>query len=388
MQELFTNQKVIDMTSGKVSLTEAFGHNLVMKLIAVCRRYSSGMKNQLKRSLNYLSNKISSNIIDQLLHTVNSMPPSASLIELNSRVLAEISKISDEKNQSLITNFMIEGIHPSILVVKQNGRRIFLDPRDPDITIHYLLNLSWEPQVTSVFTKVFQVFKSGHPESSLRTIFVDCGANVGLHSLSAAELGYEVFAFEPDPLTFKFLHLNGTMNGLKITSKKLAVSDVEGELQFTVDSRSSGMSGLSKSESGIGRFTGEKDPDKRFSQIKVDSITLSKHFADIIHSDEAGLLCLKIDTEGAEGEVLAGAKSLIEQFDSCVIICEMHLDNQNLLKQYEKIVEVGISSGKFINMQLLKFMEEPITINHLDSGTWHQNGRGDLALFLSSRDIF
>ena len=345
------------------------------------------MKKYIKRIIDYLAIQISYRINDQLLHAVESILPKI-WIDFNEKIQAEIVKISDEKNQSLIINYMIEGIYPSILVVKKNGKRIFLDPRDPYITVHYLLNLSWEPQLTSVFTRVFQEFKSGHSGLNSRAIFIDCGANVGLHSLSAAELGYEVFAFEPDPVTFKHLQLNAAINGITITSEKLAVSDVEGKLQFMIDSKSSGMSGLSKSESGIGRFAGKIDLDDRFRHTSVDSITLSKYFADKFIADQASLLFLKIDTEGAEGEVLQGAYRLIEQFDSCVIVCEFRLDNQNLLRQYEKIVKNEISKGKFVKMQLLKFLEKPITINHLDSGTWGRNGDGDLVLFLSSQNIF
>jgi FkbM family methyltransferase len=55
-------------------------------------------------------------------------------------------------------------------------------------------------------------------------VFIYFGANIGLHSLQAAEIGYEVFAFEPDPITFKFLELNGTINGLQVKARMIVAS--------------------------------------------------------------------------------------------------------------------------------------------------------------------
>jgi FkbM family methyltransferase len=302
--------------------------------------------------------------------------------------LSETVRKLEAGKQNLITNYLIEGIYPSILLISQNGRRLFLDPRDPFITVHYLQNQTWEPQLTSIFEKVFLAHKSHQFGQDSRAVFIDCGANIGLHSMKAAEIGYEVFAFEPDPITFKLLELNGTINGLQIKSRKLAVSDVEGELEFTIDSLSSGMSGLSKNESGVGRFTGQDDPHRRFTHTIVESITLSKHFANETDESNAGLLCLKIDTEGAEGEVLEGATDLTQKFESYVVICEMHLDNIKLVEQYKKLIETELSAGKFVTMHLLKFMEEPIIINHREPSTWHQYGSGDLAIYVSKRDIF
>ena len=299
----------------------------------------------------------------------------------------EILQELEGNNQKLVTNFFIEGVHPSILIISQNGRRIFLDSRDPYISVHYLQTQSWEPHVSIVYENALDSFKASRLVMKSRAVFIDCGANIGLHSIRAADIGYEVFAFEPDPVTYKFLELNGIINGLQINPSQVAVSDVEGMLEFTVDTRSSGMSGLSKSDSGVGRFTGQNDPHKRFQHIPVNSITLSKNFADEVKEETAGLLCLKIDTEGSEGDVLAGARDLIDKFDNYVIICEMHLDNFNLIEQYVQIVETAVYNGKIVNMQLLRFMEDPLAINHLDSSTWHQHGAGDLALFVSSGDI-
>ena len=44
--------------------------------------------------------------------------------------------------------------------------------------------------------------------SSTYKKFTDVGANVGLHSIYVSQLGYEVNAFEPDPIHYKCLVKN------------------------------------------------------------------------------------------------------------------------------------------------------------------------------------
>ena len=156
------------------------------------------MKTLVKKCLDYLAMQIVSRL------GISSLDLSADL-QLEdlpeysySKDMAEIlTKLDQNKT---LTNFLIEGIYPSNLVIEQNGRRIFLDPRDPYITVHYLQHQSWEPQVTDVMAKVFNAHKSHQTLLNSRVVFIDCGANIGLHSLKAAEIGYEVLLSSQIPL--------------------------------------------------------------------------------------------------------------------------------------------------------------------------------------------
>lgn len=60
----------------------------------------------------------------------------------------------------------------------------------------------------------------------------DLGANLGLHSILMAKLGWEVRAYEPDPLVFNMLATNLKANKTKVQGTQAAVSDRFGTAKF------------------------------------------------------------------------------------------------------------------------------------------------------------
>ncbi len=61
----------------------------------------------------------------------------------------------------------------------------------------------------------------------------DIGANLGLHSILLAKCGYEVEAYEPDPVHFQKLQRNLVLNGVtSCTQHQKAVSEKDGTMQF------------------------------------------------------------------------------------------------------------------------------------------------------------
>jgi FkbM family methyltransferase len=62
---------------------------------------------------------------------------------------------------------------------------------------------------------------------------IDVGANVGLHSILMTRAGFQVTAFEPDPLHYGWLEENLQRNNVgTVTLKRAAISDSEGEMEF------------------------------------------------------------------------------------------------------------------------------------------------------------
>ncbi|MBS0546262.1 MAG: FkbM family methyltransferase [Proteobacteria bacterium] len=62
---------------------------------------------------------------------------------------------------------------------------------------------------------------------------LDVGANLGLHSIVMARAGFNVTAFEPDPVHFDLLSANLARNGAaSVTPERAAVSDTDGQLEF------------------------------------------------------------------------------------------------------------------------------------------------------------
>lgn len=61
---------------------------------------------------------------------------------------------------------------------------------------------------------------------------LDIGANIGVHSIIMARLGWDVRAYEPDPVHFEALFNNTIANGALVRAVRAAVSDQKGTAAF------------------------------------------------------------------------------------------------------------------------------------------------------------
>jgi FkbM family methyltransferase len=128
------------------------------------------------------------------------------------------------------------------------------------------------------------------PEDEL----IDVGANVGIVTvLAAGAAGCRVRAFEPAPESFRLLEDNLALNRLtgRVTAQRSAVGEAAGTLRFST---------------GLGVrnavWTGEAG-----GGVEVPVTTLAAAAAEAVPT------ALKIDTEGFEGAVLAGAGALLAE---------------------------------------------------------------------------
>lgn len=144
--------------------------------------------------------------------------------------------------------------------------------------------------------------------------FVDIGANLGLFSLIAAHLvgpKGRVHAFEPCAKTFERLGRNVDLNRFKnVTLHDLALSDSAGqqEMVMAVDGMDAWNS-LAKPYMG-GNYTTET--------ITTDTWD---DFAEA-HGLGSGVTLMKIDVEGWEAPVLAGARRMLSKPDAPVLQVE------------------------------------------------------------------
>jgi len=127
-------------------------------------------------------------------------------------------------------------------------------------------------------------------------VFVDCGANMGIWSLTAAQRvgrSGQVFAFEPHPVTFEKLAANIRLNGCedRITARQLALSEAPGTANFACQTDKHEMSGLSDA-----------------AGPNVTQVRLSTLDAELAGRAVAGI---KIDVEGHELGVLRGAAGVL-----------------------------------------------------------------------------
>lgn len=156
---------------------------------------------------------------------------------------------------------------------------------------------------------------------------VDVGASVGLHTLALARsLGPsgKLYAFEAEARLEPFLRRTINANGLHQTNLQiLAVGAEHGEATFHV-ARTIGHSSLYALSSA----------SEVREEVKVEIRTLDELIPEEVQVD-----LIKIDVEGAELDVIRGAKGVLSRSPNCAIIAEL---GPSHLKR------VGISLGDWL----------------------------------------
>jgi len=131
------------------------------------------------------------------------------------------------------------------------------------------------------------------------TIF-DVGANIGYFSLLFASLcpHGSVHSFEPVPLNFHLLCMNRLLNGFSnLRPNQDAVGEVEGQVDFVISADSAFSSLIDTSRKQV------------VERAVVDMTTLDAYCE---RHKVARIDLLKVDVEGAEARVLAGAAQLLK----------------------------------------------------------------------------
>lgn len=143
---------------------------------------------------------------------------------------------------------------------------------------------------------------------------IDVGANAGYFSLLLADLAGpsgRVHAFEPNPELFDLLRSSATVRaGNNLVPVRAALGESEGlnDLYLSTDSANSGLSTMSPQVAGQGATT-----------VKVATRTLDGYCTE--HSLTPDIV--KVDVEGHELAVLAGARALLANRPPAYVICEL-----------------------------------------------------------------
>lgn len=132
-------------------------------------------------------------------------------------------------------------------------------------------------------------------------VAVDVGANYGEMTLAVLPRhARRVVSYEANPHVADILERSVDLNARTVDVRRVAAGRRPGEATFTVDRQWSGTSGITA------HLGGRHSSDVR--QVRVPVTTLDADFADL---DPGASVVLKIDVEGGEEEVLAGARHLM-----------------------------------------------------------------------------
>lgn len=138
-------------------------------------------------------------------------------------------------------------------------------------------------------------------------LFVDVGANIGSYTILAGAAGARCVAIEPIRSAFEHLLRNINLNGLQdsVDARNIGAGSHRGMLKFTT--------GLDT----VNHVAAESDAaDGGLAEVEVDTLD----------SVAAGLrpLLIKIDVEGFESEVLAGAEKIMSEKSLLAVVMELN----------------------------------------------------------------
>ena len=135
-------------------------------------------------------------------------------------------------------------------------------------------------------------------------VFIDVGANIGAYTLIASEIASaKVVSLEPIPTAYAKLQRNLTLNDRKnVVSLNLAASKQPGTLLMTCDGASP-----------VNHVVAPGSIDERTMSVQVDTLDAICARLGLAPS------LIKIDVEGHEPEVLAGAVECLRHCHACLV---------------------------------------------------------------------
>lgn len=146
--------------------------------------------------------------------------------------------------------------------------------------------------------------------------FVDVGANLGWYTcLASGHMPHgTVHSFEMDDLNYSLLIKNLAVNNCKnVKAHNMAVCDSRGTVTYSRENNHPSSDFCIKTDEIIGRS---------LKCVSVDSITLD----DFLESNGIVPDVMKIDVEGAEMQVLNGARQTLKKYRP-VLFLEIHPEN-------------------------------------------------------------
>lgn len=170
---------------------------------------------------------------------------------------------------------------------------LWFDGADTHLTPWVRSQGVWEADVMKLLGR------SLHPGG----VFVDVGANVGFHTVLAAQLvgpTGRVLAVEPAAWTLELLRANVWRTGVDVTVLPVAASDAAGTVRLALDPGH--RSGARFAEAGKG--------------VEVESARLDDLLPDL------AVAVLKVDVEGAEPLVLRGARAVLARSPHLLAVVE------------------------------------------------------------------
>lgn len=167
-------------------------------------------------------------------------------------------------------------------------------------------------------------------------IVIDVGAHIGPYTLKASKhvgLNGKVVAIEADPANFDILNLNIQLNKLiNVVALNYAAYSKEDKIKLFLLSRGEEYS-YTKYNTVM---TDRAHNEKKFVEVKANTLDYLLQANGIKHEQ---VNWIKIDVEGAEYDVLKGAKNILSKSKNISLLIEIHNLSTDNTTLYEPIKE-------------------------------------------------
>jgi FkbM family methyltransferase len=176
-------------------------------------------------------------------------------------------------------------------------------------------------------------------EATADDVFLDIGANIGIHSMFADTVVDTVYAIEPHPVNCSHFLINKNTNSSDVHIFACALSDSEGFIQMAGPRGGLLADGsVAFSEYDVPSKAGPSDgrENEIFVRTERGDTLLSNQDLDIPN-------IIKIDVEGAEEKVVEGLSSTLERPECRLVYCEVHEERADFDTVASKLESSGFS---------------------------------------------
>jgi len=252
------------------------------------------------------------------------------------------------------SNWLYYKLKPKgVTLINVQGNKMYVNTEDTIGRI-LLIDRVMEIYTTKLFEKMIKK----------NMTVIDIGAHIGYFTLLLAKLvgtNGTVYAFEPEPSTYRFLCKNIKINGYaNIIPIQKAVSNRCGENRLWINKIDSLASSFSR-ENPLLFLENNSVVEGNIFSLEVETVTLDGFFEQNTRSKKIDFM--KIDVEGAEGRVIEGAKNILRDNDLKIIMEFRPRTLRNLgtdpMELIEKFYKYGFKKIEFINERKQEL--EPIT---------------------------
>jgi FkbM family methyltransferase len=204
-----------------------------------------------------------------------------------------------------VTTSEVHAVKRRGIVVNARGQKIHFDPEDERGRALAEADGNLNPSSLQLWNSALALFDWDY--------VVDVGCNYGEMLVGGViPVGAHLRAFEPNPKVLPYLHRTLNDFDRSVDLREIAVGRAEAEkATFSIDLEWSGMSSLNVEQPEV--------PSHRSTTTMVPVSTLDSQLADIA----ACSVCLKIDVEGRELDVIEGASTLLNEGHRWAMVIEV-----------------------------------------------------------------